>query len=427
MSGTGYQASAQNENLRYWVWLSLVFGAASQTLARLLRRYGDAVSVYDAIQQAQVSDLTASERNQVKKHSLNMADSIVYFCSKNNIALLSIEDEQYPSLLRDIYLPPVLLTAQGNPALSETLTLTIVGARRPSPYSEKVVQTLVKQLSPCGFTIVSGFATGIDAAAHTTALDCGMPTIAVLGCGINVNYPKENAELRNRMLSEEKGLILSEYLPGAQPVPANFPKRNRILSGLSYGTVVAEASVRSGSLVTAGCALEQGRTVFCVPPHDLFDRRYAGVVPMLREGAVPLFDHQDVLYAYYLSMPHRIKLADLEVPAAESMAYTHTGDVSKPTETKPQKAEKASVQPMNAPQPSAEPAAVQQMPAQEGPMPESERECSILRWLRAHGDAHVNDIADALDLPLGDVLEDLMTLELDGYVESLFGKQYRAV
>lgn len=427
MYGTGYHTFAQNENLRYWVWLSLVFGAASQTLARLLRRYGDASAVYDAIQQAQVSDLTASERNQIKKHSLNMADSIVYFCSKNDIALLSIEDEQYPSLLRDIYLPPVLLTAQGNLALSETLTLTIVGARRPSPYSEKVVQTLVQQLSPCGFTIVSGFATGIDAAAHTTALECGMPTIAVLGCGINVNYPKENAELRNRMLSEQKGLILSEYLPGAQPVPANFPKRNRILSGLSYGTVVAEASARSGSLVTAGCALEQGKTVFCVPPHDLFDKRYAGVVPMLREGAVPLFDHQDVLYAYYLSMPQRIKLSDLEVPAGESMAYTHTATETGTTETKASKAASATVpQPMETPQPSAA-LSSDQPAAEEGNMPESERECSILRWLRMHGDAHVNDIADALDLPLGDVLEDLMTLELDGYVESLFGKQYRSV
>lgn len=423
MSEMSRQSSAQNEALRYWVWLSLVFGAASQTLARLLRKYGDAAAVYDAIQQAQVSDLTASERNQVKKYSLNMADSIVYFCSRNDITLLTVEDERYPTLLRDIYLPPVLLTAQGNLALTENLTLTIVGSRKPSPYSEQVVQTLVQQLAPYGFTIVSGFANGIDTAAHTAALHHNMPTIAVLGCGINVNYPKENAELRNRMLSEGNGLILSEYLPGAQPVPANFPKRNRILSGLSYGTVVVEASPRSGSLVTAGCALEQGKNVFCVPPHDLFDRRYAGVVPLLREGAVPLFDHQDIMYAYYLSMPQKIRLTDAEIPAAQSMAYHQNAAA--------EKNESAADDSGSAVYADAAGAVTREQiptqPVKDAPMPDSERECNILNWLRTHGDAHVNDIADALDLTLGDVLEDLMSLELDGYVESLFGKQYRAV
>ncbi len=421
-------STEQHQDMQYWVWLSLVFGAASQTLARLLRRYGDARTVYDAIVQAQVPDLTPSERNQVKKYTLHMAESIVYFCSKNNIMLVSVDDEQYPSLLRDIYLPPVLLTAQGDLRLAESLTLTIVGARRPSPYSEKVVQTLVQQLSPCGFTIVSGFAMGIDAVAHNAALQYEMPTIAVLGCGINVNYPRENNELRNRMLSEGKGLILSEFLPGTQPVPANFPKRNRILSGLSYGTVVAEASARSGSLVTANCALEQGKTVFCVPPHDLFDARYAGVVPLLREGAVPLFDHHDVLYAYYLSIPQRIRLADLEVPAAQSVVYGYGKEdapkAASAKETGPHAADVAISEqpPKEVPLPETEP-----VPAPSGPMPESERECSILQFLRTHGDTHVNDIADGLDLALGDVLEDLMSLELDGYVESLFGKQYRAL
>lgn len=416
--------SLQNEKLRYWVWLMLVFGAASQTLLRLLRRFRDPALLYDAIQNAQIRELTAQDREQAKKHSLNMAESIVYFCSKNQIELIAMDDARYPSLLRDIPLPPVLLTAQGNLKLMETLTLTIVGARRPSPYSEKVVQTLVERLAPCGFTIVSGFATGIDATAHSTALQYHMPTIAVLGCGINVNYPKDNTELRNRMLSDEKGLMLSEFLPGTQPIPPNFPKRNRILSGLSYGTVVAEASARSGSLVTANCALEQGKTVFCVPPHDVFDPRYAGVIPMLREGAMPLFDHHDVLYAYYLSMPHRIRLTDLEVPAAQSMIYGSEGSVvqkTKPFSVKPRETLRKEASVPDAPTPSTIEAANCR------PLPESERERSIYQWLHTHGDAHVNDIADALDLNLGDVLEDLMSLELDGYVESLFGKQYRAL
>ncbi|MGN0647997.1 MAG: DNA-processing protein DprA [Oscillospiraceae bacterium] len=422
MSETTVPNPSQNDKLRYWVWLMLVFGAASQTLPRLLRRYRDPALLYDAVQNAQIRELTSQEREQAKKYSLNMAESIVYFCSRNQIELIPMDDERYPSLLRDIPLPPVLLTAQGNLELMETLTLTIVGARRPSPYSEKVVQTLVEQLAPCGFTIVSGFATGIDATSHSAALQYNMPTIAVLGCGINVNYPKENAALRNRMLSEGKGLILSEFLPGTQPIPPNFPKRNRILSGLSYGTVVAEASARSGSLVTANCALEQGKTVFCVPPHDVFDPRYAGVIPLLREGAMPLFDHHDVLYAYYLSMPHRIRLTDLEVPAAQSMIYGSDDSAMPKTKSFSAKTKQTTTEEAPVPDVSA--------PSQEKnsrPLPQSERERSIYTWLRDHGDTHVNDIADGLDLPLGDVLEDLMSLELEGYVESLFGKQYRAL
>ncbi len=422
MSGTVNSNASQQDKLRYWVWLMLVFGAASQTLPRLLRRYRDPALLYEAIQNAQIRELTPQDRENAKKHSLNMAESMVYFCSKNNITLIPMDDERYPSLLRDIPLPPVLLTAQGNLDLMETLTLTIVGARRPSPYSEKVVHTLVEQLAPCGFTIVSGFAAGIDAIAHSAALQYNIPTIAVLGCGINVNYPKENNELRNRMLSDGKGLFLSEFLPGAQPIPPNFPKRNRILSGLSYGTVVAEASLRSGSLVTANCALEQGKTVFCVPPHSVFEERYAGVIPLLREGAMPLFDHHDVLYAYYLSMPHKIRLTDLEVPAAQSMIYG--SDESAMPKTKPVVASPKRKEAESTPAPAA---TAPVKPENNRPLPESERECSIYIWLQEHGDTHVNDIADALDLSLGDVLEDLMSLELDGYVESLFGKQYRAL
>ncbi len=422
MSETMNPNASQQDKLRYWVWLMLVFGAASQTLPRLLRRYQDPALLYEAIQNAQIREMTPQDRESAKKHSLNMAESMVYFCSKNNIELIPMDDERYPSLLRDIPLPPVLLTAQGNLDLIETLTLTIVGARRPSPYSEKVVHTLVEQLAPCGFTIVSGFAAGIDAIAHSAALQYNMPTIAVLGCGINVNYPKENAELRNRMLSEGKGLFLSEFLPGTQPIPPNFPKRNRILSGLSYGTVVAEASTRSGSLVTANCALEQGKTVFCVPPHSVFEDRYAGVIPLLREGAMPLFDHHDVLYAYYLSMPHKIRLTDLEVPAAQSMVYGNDESAMPKTKPAPAAAKHTATESIAAPS-----AAATVKPENNRPLPGSERECSIYNWLREHGDTHVNDIAGALDLALGDVLEDLMSLELDGYVESLFGKQYRAL
>lgn len=410
--------SMRKEMLRYWLWLSMVFGAANPRLMGYLRHFETPKELYEALQRSALPGLTASDCSQIKKHSLDMAESFLYHCRKNEIELVALDDERYPELLRSIHLPPILLTAQGNLSLMNGLNLTVVGTRRPSPYSEKVTYSIISSLAPNGFTIVSGFALGIDSVAHTAALDSGMPTIAVMGCGINVNYPRENAVLRNRMLEDGKGLLLSEYLPGTQPIPANFPKRNRILSGLSYGTAVIEAAARSGSLLTADCAVEQGRNLFCVPPHDLFDARYAGVIPLLRDGAIPLFQHQDILYEYYTAWPQRIKAEEMRVKPEQSMIFAESSKHAKASAARGMQNETASE--------------TEQLPSaadslQQGPMPENEQERAILLWLREHGETHVNDLAAALDLDLSAVLNDLMNLELDGFVESLFGKQYRAV
>ncbi len=410
--------SMREEMLRYWLWLSMVFGAANPRVASYLRHFETPKDLYEALQRSALPGLTASDCSQIKKHSLDMAESFLYHCKKNEIELIALDDERYPELLRSIHLPPILLTAQGNLSLMNGLNLTVVGTRRPSPYSEKVTYSIVSSLASSGFTIVSGFALGIDTVAHTAALDSGMPTIAVMGCGINVNYPRENAALRNRMLEDGKGLLLSEYLPGAQPIPANFPKRNRILSGLSYGTAVMEAAARSGSLVTADCAVEQGRNLFCVPPHDLFDGRYAGVIPLLRDGAIPLFQHQDILYEYYTAWPQRIKSEEIGIKPEQSMIFA---------ERSAQLQESAGKTVSNTAAPKTEQLESASESTYQGPMPENEQERAIVLWLRSHGETHVNDLAAALDLDLSTVLNDLMNLELDGFVESLFGKQYRAV
>ena len=151
---------------------------------------------------------------------------MVYYCKNHGIALLTMDAPDYPQMLLDLAVPPVLLTAQGDLSLlNAPMSVSVVGTRRPAPYTERVTTTILKNLLQNPFVIVSGFAKGVDALAHQTALDCGGKTVAVLGCGINVNYPREHAVLRERMFSSGNGLFLSEYLPGTQPFPANFMKR----------------------------------------------------------------------------------------------------------------------------------------------------------------------------------------------------------
>ena len=416
---------AKPELLRYWVWLSLVFGAGSPGLTRYLSDYGSPDAVYDAMQAGKIRDLPQNAKKGMTEHSVGEADSIVYYCRSHEILLIPITSAYFPEELRRIPAPPILLTARGNIGLLKyPRKIAVVGTRKPSPYTEEVTAAMIAGLKGQEIAVVSGFAKGIDAIAHTTALNVGLPTIGVLGCGINVNYPRENLQLREKMLTGGNGLFLSEYMPGVQPFPANFPKRNRILSGLCYATAVMEAAARSGSLVTARCALEQGRQVLCVPPADLFDARYAGVIPFLREGAAPLMSPDDLLSpydSYYPPVPSEAILAaedEAERPEPLRRAETITDEIARNEIA--EAAESAAV-PAAATLPAPKP-----LPEKTAPLPDDPQERMIVQYLREHGDTHADDIAAALDMDLSELLNALLSLELQGFVESLFGKHYRA-
>lgn len=419
--------------LRYWVWLSLVFGAGSVKLLSYLQRLGSPAEVYDAMQTGMLRDLHPNVQKAMTAHKIGEADSIVYFCKTHGIELLPIDSEDYPPLLRDIGAPPVLLTAQGNTELlRKPLSLSVVGTRHPSPYTERVTNVMISALcSQNDFVIVSGFAKGVDACAHTAALDAGGSTVAVLGCGLNVNYPRENQQLRERILTGGHGLMISEYMPGTQPFPANFPKRNRILSGLGYATAVMEAAARSGSLVTAQCAADQGRYLYCVPPADLFDPRYAGVIPLLRDGAFPLMSHEDILMSYYSHYPQYLVMQENGVKPSERLVFSEenmsaespdTASLIRPTGSFREEVQRAAheyLEEKQQPEPQSADDAC--------PLPEDAEAAAVVQYLRAHGDTYADDIAAALDMDLSALLSTLTELELDGFVESLFGKQYRAV
>lgn len=177
--------------------------------------------------------------------------------------LIALADDGYPAWLRAIPDPPAVLYCDGRIEPKDRQAIAIVGARQATPYGLQITETLARELSGAGFTIVSGLARGIDAAAHRAALEAGGRTIAVLGCGLDVTYPPEHGRLREEIAAS--GAVLTEFPAGTPPKPSHFPQRNRIISGLSLGVVVVEAAEDSGSLITARLALEQGREVFAVP------------------------------------------------------------------------------------------------------------------------------------------------------------------
>jgi DNA processing protein len=201
-------------------------------------------------------------------------------------------DDVYPPLLKEIADPPLALHFRGDVSLLARPSAAIVGSRRASPYGVNAATQLARQIAGAGIVVVSGGARGIDAAAHLATLDAGGATIAVLGTGIDVVYPLANRGLFRRI--EERGLLLTELPPGTPPRPENFPMRNRLISGLTRGTVIVEATVRSGSLITARMAAEQGRDVFAVPG-SIFSPGSEGAHRLVQCGAKLVHDANDVL------------------------------------------------------------------------------------------------------------------------------------
>ena len=223
----------------------------------------------------------------------------------------------YPPLLAQLHDPPARLYLRGDAALLTRPTVAVVGARSCSPYGAQVARSLASELAGAGLVVVSGLARGIDAEAHRGALAAGGRTVAVLGCGIDRDYPAAHAGLAQRI--EADGLLVSEYPPGTEPAPWRFPARNRIIAGLSLATVVVEARERSGALITADFALELGREVFAVPG-EITAALSAGTNDLIRQGAAPLLSAEDVLSALGRERPRELDRKALSEAARTVLA-----------------------------------------------------------------------------------------------------------
>lgn len=270
-------------------------GVGPRRTLELVQKFGTLSKVFKASQKhlVQIPGITAKIAKAITSDpDPEVLEGQKYLIEKFNVELISIWDENYPEILKQIYDPPIVLFCRGDLDLLNKRSIGIVGTRTPTRYGKEVVTDLATNLAQAGYVITSGAAKGIDTTAHQTVLKTGGGTIAVLGNGLDRVYPAENRKLYNELA--DKGLMISEFLMGTGPDAPNFPRRNRIISGLSVGTLVIEAAERSGSLITAYFALDQNREVFAVPG-SIQSRQSRGTNQLIRQGAVLIENAEQVL------------------------------------------------------------------------------------------------------------------------------------
>ena len=305
--------------LEHWLWLSHRPGINEHTKVLLLQSIGSPEGVFTAEQKDfdGIPGLTSSGRKALEDKNLEPYRAALELCRKKGLRILTYLDEAYPRRLKNIYDPPLVLYYKGRlPDFDAFPAVGVVGTRHCSAYGASVAGQFGREISRCGGLVVSGLAEGIDAAAMKGALGVGCPTVGVLGTGADVVYPKVNQELYRRV--EEQGCILSEFLPGTGAFKWNFPKRNRIISGLSLAVVIVEAPEKSGALHTARAALDQNRDVYLVPGNvDL--PTFAGSNRLLREGACPVCRGWDVMGEYTSLFPDKIRKVLSDAPGSEGV------------------------------------------------------------------------------------------------------------
>ncbi len=283
------------EELFYWVALNLIPGVGSTLMRRLLDRFKTPEAVFHARPEelSGIEGLGKRVVEEIRKGPLEKAaERELYLLKKVGGRVMTLKDDDYPHRLKDIYDPPALLYTRGELKKEDEFAVSLVGSRKTTPYGRWFTEKVSQELARHGVTIVSGMARGIDSLAHWGAISGGGRTIAVLGCGVDVIYPSENRSLFSKII--DHGAVLSEFPMGSPPEGGHFPRRNRIISGLSIGVVVVQANEKSGSLITAGYALEQGRDVFAVPG-NVGTESSRGTHRLIKEGAKLVESSEDIL------------------------------------------------------------------------------------------------------------------------------------
>ncbi|MGI9415446.1 MAG: DNA-processing protein DprA [Hyphomicrobiales bacterium] len=276
-----------HEERRDWLRLMLSENVGPATFRALIERYG---SAGDALEALPALSAKGGLRRAIRICSEDRAETHLARAAQLSARFVAVGETGYPSLLAHVDDAPPMICIRGRPEILERPCFAIVGARNASALGRKFARTIARDLGQAGFTIVSGLARGVDTAAHEASVD--IATAAVLAGGIDNIYPPENADLHGAIA--EQGLLISEHPPGTQPQAQNFPRRNRLISGMSYGALIVEAAKRSGSLITARLALEQNREVFAVPGSPL-DPRAEGANKLIRDGATLVRCADDIL------------------------------------------------------------------------------------------------------------------------------------
>jgi DNA processing protein len=306
--------------LQYWVGFNIVPGIGPAKFRALHDYFGSAESAWRAGESAlrQVGlDQRALESLLDVRRQLDLPAEMAQI-EAAGIQLLTWDDDDYPTYLKEIPDPPPVLFVRGELQLQDQWAVAVVGTRRASPYGRLATERLAGDLARSGVTIVSGLARGVDSIAHQAALDAGGRTIAVLGSGLGHIYPAEHRRLAGQIAS--RGALVTEFHPDTPPEAGNFPRRNRIISGLSLGVLVVEAGERSGASITANCALEQGRDVFAVPG-NITSRTSIGTNRLIQHGAKLVLRAEDILEELNMTMVAEQVATQLALPATHEEAH----------------------------------------------------------------------------------------------------------
>lgn len=285
----------------YLIWLNSVYGIGHRTIEQFLNYFGS----FEGIWKAPASEISKFPklRKKAAERLLETRNSDFIDKHKKNLQSKDVKymissDESYPEILKNIKDFPYILYMKGHIEKEDRNALAIIGSRKCTSYGKNIAYKFAKELAEYGITIISGMAYGIDSAAHRGALDGGGRTISVLGCGVDICYPKSNNNLMREII--ENGAVISEYPLGTEPTSGNFPRRNRIISGLCRGVLVVEAGLKSGSLITIDYALDQGKDVFAVPG-NINCSVSKGTNKLIKEGAKPVTCVEDILEEYNIT------------------------------------------------------------------------------------------------------------------------------
>lgn len=373
-------SSDQVKSIRDWIALSFVIGVGSRTAATLIDRFGSPTAVFEAsvhtlesagLRRETIDVIKSAEPRKKASHEINEIERL-------GGEPLILTDDRYPALLRETYDPPIVIYCLGSfsNAFSQPV-VAIVGSRRCSTYGRNVAEKLSRELAERGVTIASGLARGIDSAAHRGALEGGGLTVGVMGTGLDAVYPKENRKLAARIV--EQGALITEFPLATPPVSQNFPFRNRVISGLALGVLVVEGAERSGSLITARLAYEQGRDVFAVPG-NITSAKSFGPNYLIKDGAKLVHTWRDVIE----ELPTEVKAPILSAERGESR--------------------------------------IKQVAMDEVPLSDSERK--VLRMLNTDEAVHIDQLILKAGLGSGELMGALLKLEMMDRIRQLPGKSF---
>lgn len=393
--------------LKYWLWLAELPGLRNQSRLALLRHFGSPEDVFFADREELLlaEDVPRAQAELALDHDLAAADRILADCQRLGQRILTIQDAEYPQRLRNIFDPPAVLYVKGRlPAIDEEAAIAVVGTRDCTPYGIASAERLSQELASGGAVVVTGLAKGVDSAAARGALRAGGTVVGVTGNGLDIRYPWESRDLYDDVAAA--GVLLSEYPPGSGPERHHFPARNRIMSGLSVAALVVEAPERSGALITAGLALEQGRDVYAVPG-PIGAPASVGCNRLIRDGAGLAAEGWDILRDYEARFPEKLR------PAGRAPGWTPL-----PTRRRsaPEPPPGAAMEPEEAPR--------EEDLRTVSPEGMTDDQIALLRALGPEDPIQVDDLIQATGIPARRVSSALTLLEIDGCVRQHSGKRY---